>query len=268
MYEILDAINSYNLRTKTYDTESRLKGAAGNCSRTLWRRDKIGLFLITQDAGVGTATKYDPVGFVYHPNCIEIEYLLDSVCDLKYPDGTHVRMETGDVLVHQPYQPHGMQSLIPKNMQILAIYSCAPADAIRLDYDDRTQTHPCDKWAVSNVASVPSTPFDAPGVDVRILLQNNEQPLTFAEVILEPMASIPLNHFTQVDCDEMVWVRKGGGLAIYPDQVYPLQPNFTMYNDPGQPYKYINTGDEPMHLLFTWSVFRYSDIQRSSAVLK
>ena len=98
MYEVIDGSNSLNLRTMEYDGDSRAKGSGGNVNRALWRTDRIGLLRITQDAGVGTVTKVAPVGFCYHSNCVEVEYLLDSVCDLTYPDGTHVTMNPGDAL--------------------------------------------------------------------------------------------------------------------------------------------------------------------------
>ena len=263
MYEIIDASNCFNLRTLEYDNESRAKGVAGNISRALWRTDKIGLLRISQAAGVGTITQMDPVGFCYHSNCVEIEYLLDSICDLTYPDGTHVTLNPGDALVHQPGQPHGMQSLIPKNMQILAIYSCAPSSVDRFEFDKDTDKHANDKWKVARATDVPITPCEDPGVEIRILFENNEQPLSFAEITLKPGASIPLENFTTVNnCDEMVVVRSGKGIAIYPDKVYSLYRDITMYNYAGQPYKYVNIGNEDLHLLFTWSAYSYQDIER------
>ena len=268
MYEVIDGSNSLNLRTMEYDGDSRAKGSGGNVNRALWRTDRIGLLRITQDAGVGTVTKVAPVGFCYHSNCVEVEYLLDSVCDLTYPDGTHVTMNPGDALVHQPGQPHGMQSLIPKNMQILAIYNRAPGTVDRFEFDKNVDKHLNDKWKVTRAADVPPTPCPYPGVDIRVLFENNEQPLTFAEVTLQPGASIPLENFTEVEnCDEMIVVRSGKGLAIYPDKTYPLRSEITLYNQPGQPYKYVNTGDEDLVLLYTWSIQRFGEIERADVAL-
>lgn len=271
MYEVIDINNNLNMRTMEYATESRVRLASnydgtgvdkGHCVQFIWGTDKLGLMRISQGAGIPTS----PGGcFVYHSNAVEIEYLLDSVGKLEYPDGTSVEVLPGDCSCSQPGQPHRMEPIAPKHMQIAVFLSCAPDVCDRIKYDPKIVQHKCDKWNVKRCADLPSTDYGDPLVDVKLVYEENDRDVCFCQVTMKPGAMIPMEHFIcNANCDEIMLVTEGFGLAIYPDKTYSLYKDMSMYNYAGQPYKYVNTGDNDLVLLCLFSKNRFNDIERKT----
>jgi len=103
-------------------------------------------------------------------------------------------------------------------------------------------------------------------VDVKLVYE--AKGISFAEVTLKPGGTIPLKNFaSNTNADEIVLVRSGKGLAIYPDQSYPLYTDITIYNYAGQPYKYVNTGEEDLVLLCAFSADTFKEIGFKEVVL-
>lgn len=269
MYEVIDINNNLNMRTMKYATESRVRLASnydgtgvdkGHCVQFIWGTDKLGLMRISQGAGIPTSPKGC---FVYHSNAVEIEYLLDSVGKLEYPDGTTLEVHPGDCSCSQPGQPHRMEAIAPKHMQLAVFLSCAPDVCDRVKYDPKKQQHKCDKWAVKRVADLPSVDNVDPLVDIKVVYEENDREVCLCQVTMKPGAMIPTDHFIcNANCDEIVLVKEGGGLAIYPDKTYSLYKDMSMYNYEGQPYKYINTSDNDLVLLCLFSKNRFIEIER------
>lgn len=270
MYKIIDVNNSLNLQTGQYETETRTRLAPGfdgdqldkgHCVQWMWNTDKLGLIRVEQAAGMATSPKE---GFVYHDNRVEIEYLLDSACDLSYPDGTHIEFLPGDCLCHDIRQPHRMETIAPKHMEIAVLLNGSLDGCSRTHFDPATEKET--RWQVKRCAELPRAEWDNPLVDVRLVYE--AKGISFAEVTLKPGAAIPLKNFAcNADADEIVLVRSGKGLAIYPDQSYPLYTDITIYNDAGQPYKYVNTGEEDLVLLCTFSADTFKEVGYKEVVL-
>ncbi|MDR1319880.1 MAG: hypothetical protein LBK56_00400 [Gracilibacteraceae bacterium] len=263
MYTIIDANNSLNLKTKEYEPETRTRLAPGfdgdqldkgHCVQWMWNTDKLGLIRVEQAAGMGTSPRE---GFVFHDNRVEIEYLLDSVCDLSYPDGTHIEFLPGDCLCHAVGQPHRMETVAPRHMEIAVFLNGSLDGCSRTHFDPRR--HKETGWQVKRCAELPGAEWNDPLVDVKIVYE--EDGISFAEFILQPGAQIPPRDFARNNnADEIVLVRSGRGLAIYPDQSYPLYADVTAYNEAGQLYKYVNTGTENLVLLCCFSAGSLKEI--------
>lgn len=269
MYEVIDINNNLNMRTMKYAPETRTGLASnyertgvdkGHCVQCIWGTDKLGLMRISQGAGIPTSPKGC---FVYHSNAVEIEYLLDSVGELEYPDGTILKVYPGDCSITQPGQPHRMETIAPKHMQLAVFLSCAPEVCDRVNFDPKTEQHKCDKWNVKRVADLPSADYGDPLVDVKLVYEENDKDACLCQVTMKPGAMIPMEHFIcNANCDEIVLVIEGKGLAVYPDKSYSLYKDISMYNYAGQPYKYINIGDSDLVLLCLFSVNRFNDLDR------
>ena len=277
MYGIIDINNNMDLKTMTYAVETRTSLASnydgdgvdkGHCVQSIWGTDKLGLMRIRQGAGIATS----PEGlYVYHSNAVEIEYLMDGVGRLDYPDGTVRDVYPGDCSITQPGQPHRMEPIVPKHMEIAVMLSCPPHVCDRVKYNPKAlqgEPHKCDKWNLKRCAEQPSVDSGDPLVDIKPIYEENTYDVCFCLVTLKPGAMVPINHFiSNANCDEIVLVTEGSGIAVYPDKSYALYRDVSMYNYAGQPYKYINTGDSDLVLLCLFSKNRYSDVEKKTVIM-
>lgn len=271
MYEVIDINNNLNMRTMQYATETRSGLATnyegdgvdkGHCVQSIWGTDKLGLMRISQGAGIATS----PEGcFIYHSNAVEIEYVLSSEAKLEYPDGTIVDVYPGDCSCSQPGQPHRMETTGKEHMQLAVLLSCSPKMCDRVIYDPKTEQHECDKWDVKRCDELLSLDYGDPLVDIKVVYEGNDKDVCFCQVTMKPGATVPMEHFIcNANCDEIVLVKEGVGLAIYPDKTYPLYRDMSMYNYSGQPYKYINTGNTDLVLLNLYSKNFFNEIEKET----
>ncbi len=274
MYEVIDVNNNLNMKTMEYATETRASLATnyegdgvdkGHCVQAIWGTDKLGLMRISQGAGIGTS----PEGcYISHSNAVEIEYVLSSKAKLEYPDGTALNVYPGDCSCSQPGQPHRMETTGREHMQLAVFLSCQPSVCDRVVYDTENEKHKCNKWDVKTCEEVPSIENEDPLVDIKVVYEGNDKDVCFCQVTLKPGATVPMDHFiSNTNCDEIVLVKEGNGLAIYPDKTYPLYSDMSMYNYAGQPYKYINTGDSDLVLLNLYSKKYFNEIERNKVKL-
>lgn len=71
--------------------------------------------------------------------------------------------------------------------------------------------------------------------------------ITMGEVTLQPGGEIPLHTHSIEDC---ILIRQGTGEIHIDGQIHELQAPMTALVKPGQKHKVLNTGEEPLRIIF------------------
>jgi len=265
-YQLIHCAYAKNMRTGEYMDNIRMfigpgisgdEPDYGHCLRHVFDTDNLSMMRIPSAPGLKSPAR---PGYVFHKES-EIEYCLYGDRRLSFPDGTSHLLYPGTVFMHAAGQPHRMEGLSIGVSGVLCFHSCRLKDVGR-------DLWPAGKYLKQDGGYTVAHTWEAPaieGTDPLVVVKHIAEvyKMCFADVTIKPGGCTPKNHFIANNVDQIIFVISGTGLAIYPDKSYMVDTEVAAYNKAGQPYKFMNTGKEDLHLAVLYHAEFFREVVQS-----
>lgn len=267
-YEMVDVERAYDMRAGEYKPNLRMyidKGTEadaepdyGHCKRNVFDTKTLTMMRIPSAPGLKSPAK---PGYVYHPGQAEIEYCLFGERHLKYPDGKDFYLHPGSVFMHSADQPHAMEGLSVGKSGVLCFHSANIKDVGRALWPFGKHYEVENGYAVVHCPEAPVSELSPKGIKAKLICHTWK--MCMVDVSIESGVSTPVQHFIKNNVDQIVFVVSGRGMFVYPDKAYCVHEEMSCYNHAGQPYRFVNTGNEDLHLVCVYAAENFADIKRT-----
>jgi mannose-6-phosphate isomerase-like protein (cupin superfamily) len=266
-YKFMDIFNAIDLHTGAFIIKSRIyvgssfDGGApdyGQCQKRVFNTERLSLLSMIPDPGM----QYPSVpGYVYNKNDAEFGYIVHGTQELSYPDGKKYEAGPGTCFEHEKGQPHRMCGIVEELGATTVVFYTNLINKV-------SRAHwPIDKpykgkngYKVFSSTDVAATKGSDPLMVEKVLTESNK--LSVVDVTMKPGCHIPEKGFITNSVDQIILILSGNGAAVYPDKCYALKEEHAAYHRSGQPYNYINTGSDDLHMLVAYSADKLSDVER------
>ena len=233
----------------------------GHLNRTIFAFDDITLLLAGQQPGVDSPY-FD---YVFHPDHEEVEVVLAGKGLMCYADGAKYDVKSGNCMYHGAGYPHRLHNAGDETLELLVMLSGHIKDCTR-------QCSPEEVHVENNgghkLVFCPEQPaltdhnlagFAGDGCELSLIYDGDN--ICYAYVVLKPGCVTPAQGFaSNTKFNEVIYVFKGTGLAVYPDKTYNLKPDMAIYNPPGQGVRYENNSGEDLVLCCFYPTGKLADV--------
>lgn len=250
-YKVMDVFNAIDLHTgemiipaRIY-VDSSFKGAGPDFGQSMQRvinTDKVSFAYHVPDPRMEWPSC---PGFGLHDNADAFGYIICGEYDLMFPDGSSKHLVPDSffqIKQGQPYRFVGVSDTVPQAYAVF--YGKKIQDVTKIPYDAQPAQAGCEVKYVPDVAPLAGLPK---GVEKKLLAEGDG--LVIYDVTVQSGVSYPAAGFLSADCYHLAVILSGEGMGVYPDKDYRLAEETAVYHEPAQPYKIINTGDAPLHMI-------------------
>lgn len=249
-YQVMDCLRSLDLRSGNFvpSARTRIGGSNdgdvdyGHDCKSIYEYDNFGLLWVKQEPGVDSPYN----DYVFHPGADEIELTVEGECIMRYADGEGGPLVPGVCTYIPAGVPHGNHHPGIEDVVLLVFYPKPISQVGRGDHKMGEPYTGGKKHEMINFYEAPAQEI-APGHFVTELCKGHG--IRAAYHRLAPGCSVPVRDFITKDSDEIVFVFRGTGLAVYPDKSYAMRRHIAFYNTPHTPYRYWNNSDSDLQLI-------------------
>ncbi|MGE4483721.1 MAG: cupin domain-containing protein [Oscillospiraceae bacterium] len=263
-YEMIDIARALDMRSGEYKDAYRMfigpgiggdEPDYGHCLRRVFDTDNLSMLRIPSAPGLRSPAK---PGYVYHPGQAEIEYCLYGERRISYPDGKKYYLHPYSVFMHAPDQPHGMEGLSVGKSGVICFHSAKVSQVGRALWPAGKFYEAENGYTVAHTPEMAVWEGSPEGIEIKHVAETYK--MAFCDVVIKPGASTSPKFFKKDNCDSIVFVVSGTGLFVYPDKAYCIEEEMAAYNHAGQPYRYMNTGKEDLHLAVCHHAEHFEDV--------
>lgn len=266
-YKIMDVFNAIDQHTGAMIIPARIyvdssfKGADPDYGQSMQRvinTDKVSYVYHTPDPRMEwPATP----GYGLHDNADEFGYIIRGEYEIVFPDGSVEKLSPGSfyqIKKGQPYRFVGTDD--NAHLAYGVFYNKKVQDVTKVPYKEGEayEGGKCVKKA-ADLSAVEGTPK---GVEMKLLAEDDN--LVIYDMVIKPNTSYPNSGFLCSNCYQTTVVLSGNGMGVYPDKDYKFVEETVAYNEPGQPIKILNTGDEDLHVLVAYNTKDAASIENKT----
>lgn len=265
-YKFMDIFNAIDLHTGAFIIKSRIYVGSsfdggtpdyGQCQQRVFNTGRLSLLNMIPDPGMQSPAV---PGYVYHENDAEFGYIVHGTQVLSYPDGKKIEAGPGTCFKHEKGQPHRMCGIDELGATTAVFYTNFVNKVSRAHWQENKPYELKNGYKVFNSADVTALKGSNPLMEEKVLTESNK--LCVVDVTMKPGCYSTAKGFITNSVDQIILVLSGNGIAVYPNKSYNLKEEHAAYHNAGQPYNYINTGSEDLHMLVAYYADTLSDVER------
>jgi len=266
-YQFMDIFNAIDLHTGAFVVKARIYVGSsftggtpdyGQCQKRVFNTERLSLLMKIPDPGMKSPSV---PGYVYHENDVEVGYIVRGTQELSYPDGKKYDAVSGTCYKHEKGQPHRMCGIVDELGATTAVfYNNFVNKVSRAHWPEDKPYDKKNNYKVFAAADVVAVKGSYLRMEEKVLTESKK--LSVVDVVMKPGCSFPEQGFTVNSVDQIILILSGNGVAVYPDKTYFLKEEYAAYHSAGQPYNYINTGSDDLHMLIAYYADKFSDVER------
>jgi mannose-6-phosphate isomerase-like protein (cupin superfamily) len=266
-YQFMDIFNAIDLHTGAFVIKARIYVGSsftggtpdyGQCQKRVFNTERLSLLVKIPDPGM---TSPSVPGYVYHENDAEFGYIARGTQELSYPDGKKYEAGPGTCYKHEKGQPHRMRGIVDELGATTAVFYANFVNKVsRVHWPEDKPYDKKNNYKVFAAADVAALKGSNPLMEEKVLTESKK--LCVVDVVMKPGCCIPEKGFITNSVDQIILILSGNGVAAYPDKTYALKEEFAAYHSAGQPYNYINTGTDDLHMLVAYHADKLSEVER------
>lgn len=194
-------------------------------------------------------------GYGVHNGSGEVGYIIKGTYTIEYPDGTKAELKPGDYFVNEKGQPYRFIGTSDELGNAYAVFHGTKAQKVGNEPSgDHGTGHANGTTAELN--KIENTPD---GIEAALIAEVDN--LVVYDVVIKPGTVYPFDGWISVNVPAITVVLSGRAAAVYPDQTYLIEELFAILDNPGQPHKLSNIGEEDLHLLVAYKAAAAKDVE-------